>query len=83
LLRVPSRCWIMTHFPGKVGTSSKNVAPCQKTREPNVEEIRAARVREGMRLDALEKQRSAMRRWRVPIEHVDENALRLGADTNI
>jgi hypothetical protein len=49
-------------LPRLPGASSKNVAPCQKTREPNVEEIRAARVREGMRLDALEKQRSAMRR---------------------
>ena len=42
--------------------NSKTTTPRQKKREPDDGEVRAARVRERIRLDALTKQRKAMKR---------------------
>jgi hypothetical protein len=49
-------------LPRRSNVDPKTVAIHQNRRQPNEEAVRAARVREGIRLDSLRKQRKAMKR---------------------
>jgi hypothetical protein len=48
-------------LPRPPTANSKSAIPRQKKRQPDEEAVRAARAREGIRLDALRKQRKVMK----------------------
>jgi hypothetical protein len=48
-------------LPRRSKVDPKEMATHQNKRQPNEEAVRTARVREGIRLDSLRKQREAMR----------------------
>ena len=48
-------------LPKMPGAEPKSAAPHQKKGKPDEEAVRAARLRESIRLDALKKQRKAMK----------------------
>jgi hypothetical protein len=49
-------------LPRMPSTNPKSAALHQKKRKPDEEAVRTARLREGIRIDALKKQRKAMKR---------------------
>ena len=51
-----------TSLPGQSNLNPKSVATHPNKRQSNEEAVRTARVREGIRLDSLRKQRKAMKR---------------------
>jgi hypothetical protein len=55
-------------LPQMPGIQSTVVSPGRDKRQPDGKEIRAGLVREGIRLDALKKQRRAMKRNRASVK---------------